>query len=80
MTSAKDIKIVKVDLATNIARLREKQGHSLNILSDKTELGIGVIKKIETGIFNPSLRDITKISVALDTPIHFLLSTDSSKD
>ena len=64
-------------LGINLAKIREDKGYSLELLSTKSKLDISLVSQIEKGELNPSLKQITKLAVALEVPVHILFSTKS---
>lgn len=79
MPADKKINRIKKDLAKNLTTYRKERNHTYEALSEKTNLDKELIKQIENGASNPSLKDIVKISAALEVPIHTLLSPESNQ-
>ena len=79
MTLDEKIEASKQVLAKNITRLRNDRRYDVDFLSEKTKLNAEDIKKIEEARHNPSLKELTLISSALEVSIHILLSSDSDK-
>jgi transcriptional regulator with XRE-family HTH domain len=61
-------------LAKNLERIRQEQNHSLNDLSLKSQLKKETLEKIINGKGNPTLKDITKLAIALEVPVNQLVS------
>jgi transcriptional regulator with XRE-family HTH domain len=74
MALKKKIAESKETLANNLARMRVERKATLEHLSLETKLELKTIKNIEEGKANPSLKEITKLAIALSVPIHELLS------
>ena len=62
-------------LASNLIRLRVQRQASLEQISLKAKLESSVIKKIEDGLADPTLKEIIKLATALEVPAHELLLT-----
>src|SRR5215207_7983676 len=66
-------------LGRTIRRLRRERGLSLQNLSDRTDISVGMLSHIERGISSPSLRSLTRIRIALGVPISSLFESASSQ-
>ncbi|OGG03956.1 hypothetical protein A2W14_05840 [Candidatus Gottesmanbacteria bacterium RBG_16_37_8] len=60
-------------LGNRIRELRKKVGLSQEELAEKAKLDLTSISEIESGLRNPSLKTIHKISLALKAPLKDLL-------
>jgi transcriptional regulator with XRE-family HTH domain len=59
-------------LGKTIRRLRLERNLSLQQLSGRTEISVGMLSHIERGISSPSLKSLTRIRLALGVPISAL--------
>ncbi len=64
--------------AANIGRqvnlLRKERGLSINELSIRAVVSVGMISQIERGLTNPSLKTLERLRVALSVPLSTLLA------
>ncbi len=67
------------NLANNIVSLRKKSGLSQAQLAERSELPRSTISNFESGIGNPSLQNLVKLSSALQISIEELLSSPRSE-
>ena len=61
-------------LGNRIKKLRAKQGFSQEELAEKAKIDLTSVSEIESGLRNPSLRTIHKISLALKVSLRDLFS------
>lgn len=67
-------------LGKTIRRLRLERKLSLQQLSSRTEISVGMLSHIERGISSPSLKSLTRIRLALGVPISALFEeTEQSR-
>ena len=67
------------NLANNIISLRKKRGLSQSQLAERSQLPRSTISNFESGIGNPSLQNLMKLSSALQISIEELLSPPRSE-
>jgi XRE family transcriptional regulator, regulator of sulfur utilization len=62
------------NLGLRIERLRKSQNLSQEELAEKAKLDLTSVSEIESGLRNPSLKTLHKISLALRVPLQELFS------
>jgi len=67
-------------LGRKLRKARKARGLSLQKLSERAQLSIGVISQIERGLTSPSFRSLRRLSSALDMPVRAFFDEDHVED
>jgi transcriptional regulator with XRE-family HTH domain len=72
-----DLKI-KIDehrfkISSNIKRIREESGISLEDLSFYSRLSVNTIRNLESGVLNPTITTLVQVSDGLRVPLQCIL-------
>ncbi|MFA6470572.1 MAG: XRE family transcriptional regulator [Candidatus Latescibacterota bacterium] len=68
------------ELGKNIAIIRKSRNFSLEELSKRSGVSIGMLSQIEQEKVNPTVAVVWKIAYGLDVPFHELLATNENKE
>ncbi len=70
---------MEAHVGEKVKAVRESRGLSLEDVSQRTDLDVGLLKKIEQGKVNPPLGTVIKLAKALDMKMGYLISGEENR-